>query len=257
LSCPGPSLLNRPHPPHSQAHRNFTAWRLIRDAFAVRERLGDPRVVPGFHCIFLPDMPSPMSPGRSESYSSSFLDSDIGLHRDLSGAALPCILPSVSSRARISGLTGSPSLRPVWLLAPLTDRPGFLPATGAFTSGLSTSWSPSSLLDITSTVTGPPLSVGLSPTGICSYPRCTRSVRAGFPHTALASRGCRASPRGGTDGRCLRAQAIGRPVEGWQRLWGGQRSRRLGSARAPAGTPPGAPLRSQNHTDVIPAAIRP
>ena len=29
---------------------DFTAWRLIRDAFAVRERLGDPRVVPSFRC---------------------------------------------------------------------------------------------------------------------------------------------------------------------------------------------------------------
>jgi len=38
----------RPHPPHSQAHRDFTATRLIRDAFAVRVRRGDPRVVPSF-----------------------------------------------------------------------------------------------------------------------------------------------------------------------------------------------------------------
>src|SRR6516225_2325864 len=48
LCCPSPSSLNRPHPPRSQAHRDFTALRLIRDAFAVRERLGDPRAVPGF-----------------------------------------------------------------------------------------------------------------------------------------------------------------------------------------------------------------
>ncbi len=35
LFCPGPSSLNRPHPPHSQAHRDFaTAW-LIRSALAV------------------------------------------------------------------------------------------------------------------------------------------------------------------------------------------------------------------------------
>ena len=54
LFCPGPSSLNRPHPPHSRAHRDFTAWRLIRDAFAVRERLG---VVPSFRYTFLPDMP--------------------------------------------------------------------------------------------------------------------------------------------------------------------------------------------------------
>jgi hypothetical protein len=63
LSCPDPSSLNRPHPPHSQAHRDFTAWRLIRDAFAVRERLGDPRVVPSFRCAFFPGMPSPETPG--------------------------------------------------------------------------------------------------------------------------------------------------------------------------------------------------
>ena len=28
LCCPGPSSLNRPHPPHSQAHRNFTVCGL-------------------------------------------------------------------------------------------------------------------------------------------------------------------------------------------------------------------------------------
>src|SRR3954462_2170699 len=27
LCCPGPSSLNRPHPPHSPAHRDFTAGR--------------------------------------------------------------------------------------------------------------------------------------------------------------------------------------------------------------------------------------
>ena len=65
LFCPGPSSLNRPHPPHSWAHRDFTAWQLIRDAFAVRERLGDPRVVPGFRYAFLPDMPPSLTPGSS------------------------------------------------------------------------------------------------------------------------------------------------------------------------------------------------
>jgi hypothetical protein len=65
LCCPGPSPLTRPHPPHSQAHRDFTAVRLIRHAFAVRERLGDPRVVPGFRCPFSPGMPPSMTPGSS------------------------------------------------------------------------------------------------------------------------------------------------------------------------------------------------
>ena len=64
LYCPGPSSLNRPHAPHSQAHRDFTAERLIRDAFAVRERLGDPRVVPSFRWLFLPDMPLLYVPGE-------------------------------------------------------------------------------------------------------------------------------------------------------------------------------------------------
>ena len=70
LFCPGPSSLNRPHPPHSQVHRDFTACRLIRDAFAVRERLGDPRAVPGFRCSFLPGMPSSPTPGRPTSKCS-------------------------------------------------------------------------------------------------------------------------------------------------------------------------------------------
>src|SRR5215470_8358157 len=60
-----PSSLIRPHPPHSQAHRDFTARRLIRDVFAVPERLGDPRVVPSFCCSFLPDMPPSLTPGSS------------------------------------------------------------------------------------------------------------------------------------------------------------------------------------------------
>jgi hypothetical protein len=42
LCCPSPSSLNRPHPPHSGAHPDFAALRLIPDALAVRFRLGDP-----------------------------------------------------------------------------------------------------------------------------------------------------------------------------------------------------------------------
>ena len=98
--------------------------RLTRDAFAVRERLGDPRVVPSFHCPFLPGMPPSMSPGRSETYFSRLTISDMGLRQDLNDSALPAILPSASSRALISGLIDSPFLRPVRLLAPFdgSDR---------------------------------------------------------------------------------------------------------------------------------------
>jgi hypothetical protein len=51
LCCPGPSSLNRPHPPHSRAHPNFAIWWLIRDAIAVPIRigLGNPRLVLSFH----------------------------------------------------------------------------------------------------------------------------------------------------------------------------------------------------------------
>ena len=73
LFCPGPSSLNRPHPPHSQAHHDFTARRLIRAVFAVRERPGDPRVVPGFRCSFRPDMPSSLTPGSSTPTCPEFL----------------------------------------------------------------------------------------------------------------------------------------------------------------------------------------
>src|SRR5208337_4777642 len=59
LFCPGPSSLMRPHPPHSQAHRDVAAWWLIRNAFAVRER--DPRVVPGFS-LTIPRLPAVWSP---------------------------------------------------------------------------------------------------------------------------------------------------------------------------------------------------
>ena len=103
LFCPGPSSLNRPHPPHSQAHRDFTARRLIRDAFAVRERRGDPRAVPGFHCTFLPDMPSSPTPGSSTSISRNF-DADIGLRRMTTGSALPTLPQSVPRGRSISWL---------------------------------------------------------------------------------------------------------------------------------------------------------
>src|SRR6516225_10015623 len=104
LWCPGPSSLNRPHPSHSRAHRDFTAWRLIRDAFAVRERLGDPRVVPGFRCTFRPDMPPSLTSGSSIIVSVQNTDVDIGLRHGPKGSALPIIPQSVSRGARFSRL---------------------------------------------------------------------------------------------------------------------------------------------------------
>ena len=91
LCCPGPSTLNRPHPPHSQAHHNFIALRLIGDAFAVRERLGDPRVVPRFTCSILLSMSSSTSPGSRSLHTSSSFARRTCLHRVRSGSALPTL----------------------------------------------------------------------------------------------------------------------------------------------------------------------
>jgi hypothetical protein len=71
--CPAPSTLIRPHPPRSQAHPDFAALRLRRDAFAVLVRRGDPRVVPCFHCLFLLDMPSSTTTGNSSVACALFL----------------------------------------------------------------------------------------------------------------------------------------------------------------------------------------
>jgi hypothetical protein len=45
-----PRRLLRPHPPVPRARGNFTALPFICHAFAVRERLGDPRDLPYFRC---------------------------------------------------------------------------------------------------------------------------------------------------------------------------------------------------------------
>ena len=61
-----------PSAPLAGASR-FHRWRLIRDAFAVRHRLGDPRVVPCFRCAFLLGMPSSVTAGSSSAAPAQFL----------------------------------------------------------------------------------------------------------------------------------------------------------------------------------------
>jgi hypothetical protein len=85
-------------------HRDFAAWRLIRDAFAVRERIGDPRAVPGFRCSFRPDMPPSLTSGSSIIVSVQNTDVDIGLRHGPKSSALPIIPQSVSRGARFSRL---------------------------------------------------------------------------------------------------------------------------------------------------------
>jgi hypothetical protein len=73
LFCPGPSSLMRPHPTHSQAQRDFTALQLIRDVFAVRFRLGNPRLVPCFHRSFFLSMSPSTTPGSPAAVYTQFL----------------------------------------------------------------------------------------------------------------------------------------------------------------------------------------
>ena len=63
----------RPHASHSRAHRDFTAVRLIPDAFAVPVRLGDPGVVPCFRYPFCLDMSPSATPGSSTAAYTQFL----------------------------------------------------------------------------------------------------------------------------------------------------------------------------------------
>ena len=79
LCCPSPSSLIRPHASHSGAHRDFTAGRLIPDAFAVPVRLGDPRVVPCFRWSFGIDMSPSETPGFSSTACTQFFVDDTGL----------------------------------------------------------------------------------------------------------------------------------------------------------------------------------
>src|ERR1700751_1150535 len=157
LFCPGPSSLNRPHPPHSQAHRDFAARRFIRDAFAVRECLGDPRVVPSFRMLFIPDMPSSTSPvSPNIALSKVTMPARSSPRAKLIGSTLTKPLQSDSRRRSISGLTGSPLLRPVSLLAsPVgSDRIGYRRTRGFYVQAFSRAGRPPRPLDMTTTSLG-------------------------------------------------------------------------------------------------------
>src|SRR5882762_5118481 len=165
--CPSPSPLTRPHPPHSRAHPDFPAWRVIRDAFAVLVRLGDPRVVPCFRCTFLLDMPPSKTAGSPLAVCAQFLRQrrwpSPGSQR-LGTPQCPIIRfrwdePFAASLVRTS-------LRPVELLAPLADPTGyFSQPTGTFTPELSASRSPFSSSGITTVATEQVPPTGLSPAG--------------------------------------------------------------------------------------------
>jgi hypothetical protein len=109
----------QPHPTHSQAHRDVavsaTYTRCLRCAGAPRRPPSGSELslhIASRHAALY-------APGEIETRFTRFSDFDIGLRRDLSGSALPVILPSASGRARFRGFLFRISLRPVQLLASL------------------------------------------------------------------------------------------------------------------------------------------
>ena len=177
--CPSPSTLNRPHPPHSRAHPDFSALRLIRDAFAVRVHLGDPRVVPCFRCMLLLDMQSSTTAGSTLAVYAQFLHQHRWPSPDVERFGTPEVPHHPLQMGR--SFAASPvrySLGPVKLLASLADPAGYFSRSSeTFTSGLSTGRSPSPSLDITTVATEQVPPVGLPPTGT------TASIAAPTSHS--------------------------------------------------------------------------
>jgi hypothetical protein len=194
LFCPNPSSLNRPHPSHSQARSDFAAVRLIPSAFAVRERLGDPRVVPNFRLLLSTNMSLSMTPEVQGLLMSSSFTLDASLRVDLKRSASSSLPQSASRGARISGLPDSLPLRPARLFASLGGSDRVAPANrdfyfqafdelvGLFIAGYryGSNWT----ISADGTFTHKSSSVI----------RCTRSVREGLPHTALTSGSCDGQP---------------------------------------------------------------
>src|SRR5262249_47569614 len=95
-----PSSLNRPHPPHSQAHRNFTAWRLIWRCLRCAGAPRRPASGSALSLPFLPSMSPSMSPGRLSLHLPSSFATSADLHREI-----PTVRPLPTST--ISGHTDS------------------------------------------------------------------------------------------------------------------------------------------------------
>jgi hypothetical protein len=94
----------RPHPSVSQARGDFTALPLIRRAFAVRERLGDPRDLPYFPCRAVPTCRRPYAGGSATPSRCAavaipgFLDPITSRHPQLPS------LPAIPDGAKLSAL---------------------------------------------------------------------------------------------------------------------------------------------------------
>ena len=163
-------------------------WRLIRNAFAVGVRLGDPRVVPCFCCMFPLAMPSSTTAGTPLAVGAQFLRQRHWPSPELERLGTPKkphhLLPM--GRTFAASLLRY-SLRPAQLLATLADRTGyFSQPTAAFPSRLSTGRSPFPPLDVTTVATEQVPPAGLSPAGTsASIAAPTPSTYETFIHNTL------------------------------------------------------------------------
>ncbi len=140
LFCPSPSSLNQPHPPHLQARPDFAAVRLIQNAFAVRERLSDLRVVPSFHCLFCTNMSPSMTPEVQWLHPSSSFATGAGLRMDLKRSASSTLPQIRFPWGTHFGVSRFASLRPVRLFASLGGSDRVAPANRDFYFQASDDW---------------------------------------------------------------------------------------------------------------------
>ena len=91
LSCPGPSSLIRPHPPRSQAHPDFAAWRLIRDIFAVPglHRPWPPTTGSELSSTLFHNMSPSTSTGNSSAAYTQYFTEDASLQLRMTVSAFP------------------------------------------------------------------------------------------------------------------------------------------------------------------------
>ena len=155
-------------------------------------RRGDPRLVPCFRWYSLSTRCPPGSRVVHRLHAPSSFADDTGLRPKRRVSALPSSHTPILVGGFISGLTyGSLSLRPVDLLAPFVGADQAISRpTEAFTSGLSTAWSPAPSPDITTGATGQAPLTGLSPARTPTSIAATahRTGQAHLAHPALGER---------------------------------------------------------------------
>jgi hypothetical protein len=91
LCCPGPSSLNWPHAPHSQAHPDFAAGWFIRDIFAVPDLHRPRRPTSGseLSSMLFRNMSSSTTTGNSSAACTQYFAEDPSLQLRMTVSAFP------------------------------------------------------------------------------------------------------------------------------------------------------------------------